>query len=411
MTKIAPYKRSAIVIFCLVVIIFLLTIFINKQKRETVIKNKEGKQYAGALTCAKCHKSIYDTHILTAHYLTSQPANEKYIKGSFEMGKNTFIFNGSVNVSMEKKDSSFYQVEYINGIRKMYRRLDIVTGSGKKGQSFLYWYRHHLFQLPITYFTSANQWSNSPGYPDKAVFNRPITSRCLECHTTYSLKTSDSDTEPEEFAQNQIVYGVDCEKCHGPGAKHASFQMQNPTVTIAKFITDPARFTRKQSLDLCALCHGGRLNKTKPSFEFKAGDALADYFSLDTASKDANNIDVHGNQFGLLAASTCFKRSEMTCTTCHNTHENESGKVALFSKRCMSCHNSEHGNACKMSSAIGSAITKNCIDCHMPEKPSKSIAVLLQGSKTPTSAIMRTHFIKIYPEETEKVLAFMKKVK
>jgi hypothetical protein len=51
------------------------------------------------------------------------------------------------------------------------------------------------------------------------------------------------------------------------------------------------------------------------------------------------------------------------------------------------------------------AIIQNCIDCHMPKEPSRSIVVFLQGADVPTSVLMRTHLIKIYPGETKKVLA------
>ena len=88
----------------------------------------------------------------------------------------------------------------------------------------------------------------------------------------------------------------------------------------------------------------------------------------------------------------------MTCTTCHNPHENERGNIALFSQRCMTCHNPEHHNTCKMTESIGSSIAQNCIDCHMPLKPSGSITELLPGDKTPTAALIRSHLIKIYPE-------------
>lgn len=409
MKGINTYRRSAITILIIVLIVFLLIKCIDKEsKKVVVVRDSEGKEFAGSAVCANCHKGIYDTHIATAHYLTSRPAVETYIRGSFEKGKNAFAFSETVKIAMEKRDENFYQVEYDNGLEVKNRRFDIVVGSGTKGQSYLNWRRHGLFQLPITYFTAADQWTNSPGYPGKVAYNRPITSRCLECHTTFVQKTSSPDIESEEFATNQIVYGVDCEKCHGPAAEHVKFQLQNPKEKKGKQIINPALFSRKQNLDMCALCHGGRLNKTKPSFQFKAGDALSDYFLVDTASKAAKNIDVHGNQYGLLAASKCFRKSEMTCITCHNTHENERGKTALFSQRCMTCHNNEHGNFCKMSTVIGSAISQNCIDCHMPKQSSKTIAVLLQGAKIPASAIIRTHFITIYPEETKKVLAFFK---
>ena len=48
------------------------------------------KAFAGSESCAGCHKDIYNSHIHTAHYLTTRPALQQYIKGSFETGKNEF---------------------------------------------------------------------------------------------------------------------------------------------------------------------------------------------------------------------------------------------------------------------------------------------------------------------------------
>ncbi len=301
------------------------------------------------------------------------------------------------------------QVEYENGVQKKARPFSITVGSGKRGQTYLYWFKNNLGQLPISYFTQTAEWSNSPGYGNKLVFNRPVTSRCLECHTTYVQKISAPDAEPEQFNHNTIIYGIDCQKCHGAAQQHVAFQTQNPTVTTAKYIITPKTFSRTQSLDMCSLCHGGRLTKIQPSFSFKPGDKLTDYFVVDTAAKNTNDIDVHGNQFGLLSASKCFKNSQMTCVTCHSPHENETGKLTAFSQKCLSCHNNENNNGthlpvCKMTGKLGVSINNNCIDCHMPEQPSKTIAMLLQGNDVPAQAMMRSHLIKIYPQESKKHL-------
>ncbi|MEI9957721.1 MAG: hypothetical protein WDM90_15790 [Ferruginibacter sp.] len=37
-----------------------------------------------------------------------------------------------------------------------------------------------------------------------------------------------------------------------------------------------------------------------------------------------------------------------------------------------------------------------------------AIAVMLQGNPYPTPALMHTHLIKTYPEETKKILAMIK---
>jgi len=409
------YRRCLITIGSIVLSVFLLTKCISDQKDGTinedeasVAPNTKRQQFAGSAACAGCHKSVYQTHLNTAHYLTSQPASGKYIKGNFDSGKNSFVFNDRVKLIMEKRNDSFYQVAYVNGAEKQSRRFDIVVGSGTKGQSYLNWIKGGLFQLPITYFAAAEQWSNSPGYPDKPVFNRPITSRCLECHSTYVQKISEPQKEREEFDHNQIIYGVDCEKCHGPAARHVEFQQKNPKDTTAQYIVNPQKLSRQQNLDLCALCHGGRLTKTKPSFSFEVGDKLTDYFVQDTAGYNAADIDVHGNQYGLLAKSKCFQMSQMTCSSCHNAHEKEKEKIALFSQRCLNCHSNDHEKVCKINAVVGSSINQNCIDCHMPKQPSRSIAVLLQRSKIPTAVLMRTHLIKKYPDETKKFIDNMK---
>jgi|SRR5450631_647390 len=360
-------------------------------------------QFAGSPVCASCHKDIYDTHIHTPHYLTTRPASAEYIKGNFEPGKNRFAYDSDIVVAMEKRDSGFYQVGYYKGREGIIKRFDIVVGSGSKGQTYITRFKNRMYQLPVSYFTAADRWANSPQYPTHPVlFNRPITSRCLECHTTFAHRISEPNHKPEDFDPN-IIYGVDCEKCHGPAARHVEFQRQNPKDTLAKYILNPAKFSRQQNLDLCGLCHGGKITNTRPSFEFVAGDKLSDYFQKDTSATDAGNIDVHGNQLGLLSSSKCFRMSQtMTCTTCHNPHENERGKIALFSQRCVTCHNQGHNSICKLTASIGPSISLNCIDCHMPRRPSKIITELLPGDTKPTAALIRSHLIAIYQDETTK---------
>jgi hypothetical protein len=70
----------------------------------------------------------------------------------------------------------------------------------------------------------------------------------------------------------------------------------------------------------------------------------------------------------------------------------------------MTCHNSQHGDICKMTGKIAN-IGSNCIDCHMPEQTSKSIVLQLQNKNIPTAQLLRTHFITVYPDATKKFLS------
>lgn len=390
--------------------VFILVKCIDRSNEAKIGKSPaDPEEYTNSEKCASCHKDIYDSHLKTAHHLTALPAIEKFIKGSFEKGKNTYRYSPSILLSMEKRDSGFYQVVYYKGEEKKAMRLDIVIGSGVMGQSFLTWRDNQLYQLPITYFTAADQWSNSPGFPpNKVLIDRPVTSRCLECHVSFARGTSGPALEPIEFDRNKIIYGVDCQKCHGPAARHVEYQIKHPQEKIGKYIINPARLSRLQQMDICTLCHGGNIQKTKPSFEYTAGKNLSDYFTIDTINDfivNPGNVDVHGNQVGLLKASKCFRVSkEMTCNTCHNTHENERDKKELFSQRCMGCHNITADNFKTPTHDLNVGIDKNCIDCHMPSQPSKSIAVFLQGEETPKASLLRSHFIGIYPDEIKKFI-------
>jgi hypothetical protein len=368
--------------------------------------------FAGSQTCAHCHKDIYSKHMLTEHHLSSMPASENNILGSFKEGLNVFYYSPVTKVQMEKRDSGLYQVKYEMGQETKAKRFDITVGSGRKGQSYLSWIRNSLIQMPISYFSPESTWSVSPGFsPNKVIFNRVVTSRCLECHSTYFQITKSEPQKPEEFDHNRIIYGIDCEKCHGPAAKHVEFQTKNPTEKQAKFIINTGKLARQLNLDMCILCHGGPLNKTKPSFSYMPGQLLSTSFEAYNAPTNPDNIDMHGNQFGLLSLSKCFQLSEMTCLSCHNVHENEKGKLELFSARCIKCHGDNHSRQCKLSSLIGPDIKKNCIDCHMPKQPSHAVAVFLQGASIPTAALMRNHQIRIYQSESDKVLQYMKSLK
>ena len=400
------YKnRSGIVMISFIIAVSLLVKCINKTGPETaVIRNAAGQEFAGSLSCASCHKEIYNDNIHTAHYHTSEKASEKNIRGSFSKEKNAVLYAGGVRVMMEKIDSSFYQTEYIHDEEKVRRRFDVVVGSGKKAQTYLYWTRDRLMQLPVFYFTERDQWANSPGYPGRVIFNRPVTSRCLECHTTYARKTSSPDIQPEQFSGSEIIYGVDCERCHGPAAKHVQYEQQHPDDKTGSFIIKPRLFSRQQTLDMCAMCHAGSLNQIKPGFSFQAGEKLNDYFTYNTIAISADSLDVHGNQYGMLSVSKCFLSSELTCNNCHNPHKNESGQLSLFSQRCMTCHSRDHGSFCTVKNLPDSVLTRNCIDCHMPVRESSTIVFLEENTGKHIAASMRSHLIRVYPDEAKEKL-------
>ncbi len=407
------YKRGSIVCFIIMLSVFLFTQCINNQNKKQQDNNNitpakkinpiSFDQFTGSQVCAGCHKEITDNFLQTTHFLTSQRASLNTIKGSFIKGKNNFRYDVDKVVALEKHRDSLYQVYYHNNKEIVRRRFDIVVGSGKNGQTYLSWIGNHIIELPVSYFTQVHQWANSPGYPlSPIIFNRPVTVRCLECHSTYAEAINYNPDVPPVFDSTKLILSVGCEKCHGPAAKHVAYEMKHPNDSIGMFIVNPKRLSKQLSLDVCALCHSGRLQETKPPFHFTAGDSLSDFFEISDAAKKAGIMDVHGNQLGVLSASKCFQLSKtMTCITCHNPHKSETGNTVVFSQRCINCHT---GNHTSVEGVTNNELINNCIDCHMPLQESTSISFLLQKKEKPVNAIMRTHYITVYADATKKFI-------
>lgn len=397
-------KKIWITLSLIVMAVIFFTECQVSPEREKPVLNNQGEAFAGTEKCLTCHREITENFYHTAHNTTSGRASETTVKGSFEEGTNFFPYNYAT-VVMEKRDNGLYQVLYDHNKQKLAQRIDLVIGSGTRGQTFGTWVGNKIFQLPVSYLTSADAWCNSPGYPSfEPVFSRKMTDRCLGCHGTY-FKDMTKDGHPGEIDRDQIIYGVQCERCHGPGEKHVEFQQNNPGVTKGQFIINPAGFTRQQKLDLCAHCHNNKAKSLKSTFDFLPGDTLIHEVVSGTGvmNVDSQNIDVHGNQYDLLLASKCFKMTtSLNCGSCHNTHQQERGNLTLFSQRCMNCHTEARGNFCKMTDLPVSVLKTDCIDCHMPTKQSKTLTLALGGKEKNTPALLRSHLIAVYETESKK---------
>ena len=78
----------------------------------------------------------------------------------------------------------------------------------------------------------------------------------------------------------------------------------------------------------------------------------------------------------------------------------------------MTCHNAPAHNTCTIRPVAGLVLSDNCIDCHMPALASRKIALqgsgssaaLLSGAAKASPALVRTHRIAIYPENTRQFL-------
>lgn len=354
--------------------------------------------------CGECHAEIHESILKTAHFRTAEEATKDTVLGSFAPGKNELKTRdpnlrfkmvadrrGLFQRLSVRRDSQHYTLEV---------RMDISTGSGNHGQSYLYWHGDELYELPVSYFSERNRWVNSPGlYADgTADFARAIGDRCLDCHATFFAVAPNTFNR---YDRTNYILGVTCVRCHGPGWAHVQYHRHHPDDSQARYIVHPAQLSLQRANEVCAQCHSGAGQLHQPAFTYHPGEPLEKYIRLDFSDADSENDDPHAaNQLARLMKSRCFKESDnLTCFKCHDPHTNERGDMALFARRCAQCH--ETGD-CRLSAELGSELDTRCIVCHMPSRrDAQGVMETPEGDLLP---LLRDHYIEAKPAATQQIV-------
>jgi len=357
--------------------------------------------YIGSNSCFTCHEKIYESYAKTTHYKTSEWMKNSAFKDELYKS-DSVVYNDNLYVKVHEKNGGIYQSAYSNGLLAATHRLDMVIGSGKKGQTFLFTNDTKFYQLPLSWAIGAHRWINSPGYPsDKVMFNRMVYVKCFECHATYAEEKL-NDTGEALFDTSQMVLSISCETCHGPGKQHVHYHQENKADQKGKYIINTQVLSRQQKLDACASCHSGLRENIKTAFSFLPGNKLDDFFKPAYHKDSTAQLDVHGNQYALLTASKCFKQSMvLNCSSCHNVHQQETDSKQLFAQRCMNCHNDNSHNLCTEKHTDKLTMINNCIDCHMPMQGSGQINFNSANKRETKYQLIRTHLIGIYKDKVK----------
>ncbi|MGH9159399.1 MAG: multiheme c-type cytochrome [Vicinamibacteraceae bacterium] len=365
----------------LVAIAWIVALVLRGDPPGAMSNIRRAERLAPAIAgCRSCHRALVDRYATTAHFRTSAEASTETILGPSPSTMATHV--PTTRFEVEERGTDIYQsaVWVEDGKqRRRTERIELVLGSGRRGQSYLYREGDQIYQLPLSYFRAIDGWANSPGYKDGEVsYGRRIPPRCLECHATRFTVVAD----PPEFGYaGGHELGIACGVCHGDGS-HES-------------LVNPAELPRTRQIDLCALCHSGAgRNLKRPPFTFEPGDRLDAHLGPAPLAADAVP-DVHGNQVALLGASRCFLASDdLTCSTCHDVHEPQRN-VRELSSRCAGCHEpSIHADRAMEPPPGLPAVGATCVDCHMPLQPSGLIRLAAGGRTLAPS--YRTHRIGIY---------------
>src|SRR5256885_7709207 len=100
----------------------------------------------------------------------------------------------------------------------------------------------------------------NPGYDrrDHEGFRRKISYDCMFCHNGYPKIPAGHDVPfAEPVYVDPLPEGIDCQRCHGPGRKHAELAKTAGVRAeqVRGAIVNPARLSADRREEVCMQCH------------------------------------------------------------------------------------------------------------------------------------------------------------
>jgi predicted CXXCH cytochrome family protein len=373
-----------------------MTCFTNGQT-QSASPAREEAGYVSPQTCAGCHRSVWETYRRTGmarSLYRPSPANtvEDY------SGKNTFYHQPSDSYfSMIQRDGKYYQRRYQmdfagKQVNVMEKQIDFIMGSGNHARTYLNrTARNTLMELPLGWYAEkGGYWAMNPGYdrPDHDGFRRPITYDCMFCHNGYpQIPAGHEQPFAEPVYTGSLPEGIDCQRCHGPGRKHAQLAGTSGAARadIRNSIVNPARLSAQRQMEVCMVCHLETTSFPLPNaiqryergpFSYKPGESMGAFIlNFDHAAGTGRDDKFElVNAAYRLRRSACFLKSngKLLCTTCHNPHDAPRGEEAArhYDSVCRQCHAAAFQKQVASGQHTRAA---DCIGCHMPKRRTEDV--------------------------------------
>ncbi|MDH3451217.1 MAG: DmsE family decaheme c-type cytochrome [Gammaproteobacteria bacterium] len=225
---------------------------------------------------------------------------------------------------------------------------------------------------------------------------------CLVCHTEawpYPIFPIFKTKHANRADKRTPFAGLQCEACHGPGAKHAGSGDKTAISSLKSNSPVPPAERNK----VCLGCHSGNA---------RTGWIASTHESNNLACTDCHRI--HAERDPVLAKSTqvdvCYKchkkqradfhkpsahpvrSGQMTCNECHSPHG--SSAVAMLVKptvnqTCYTCHAEKRGPFLWEHAPVA----ENCTLCHSPHGSARPSLL----TKTPPLLCQQCHTVAGHP--------------
>ena len=348
--------------------------------------------YVGDAVCADCHQQQFDDYRLhpmgrSLFAVSDFPAVEQY-----EHTSNPFAV-GPLRFQVIRRGKELIHKEWCadargNVVAEKETAIAYVVGSGTQARSYLSHSDGFMFQSPITWYASPPHWGLSPSFEHTQFhFSRRIDSRCLYCHSDQPRPNEQSIGQYRQPPFAQMAIG--CERCHGPGALHAS----NPPKALTPGqpdinIVNPKYLQPALRDNICEQCHlqGETIvvRRGRSQLDYRPGLPLHEFMSVFVRAPDITDESKIVSHFEQMYLSACQQKSggHFSCTSCHDPHRMppKAEMAVFYRQRCLNCHDAAARKspvtapACSLPLAQRTAnnINDNCITCHMPRNNSSN---------------------------------------
>ncbi len=360
--------------------------------------------YVGAAACAECHQTRVHEFEKTRHFLAAIKPTPRVMPTGFLPGKGRFSSDEpSLYFENVRQDETYVQIAVRKESQEESRAVAPIAfvygGAGKFDEIYFTWHEDRLFELPIAWLHPFNRWGAAPfdrGAPGDC--SRPTQPRCLECHFTWfeHIHGTENRYKPDSF-----LFGVTCERCHGPGKDHVDHHKSNPGIKTPHAISHPGTFHRDRQIDVCIQCHNNAPKGRGHAMRFRPGETAERYFRTNLSTTP--ETDHVGNQIRYMRESKCYQNSDtLTCVSCHNPHRVE-GEANSGSVRntCLKCHQS---SACKDQKNLPPEVQQKCHACHMPGKFKIQVTFDTEDERHVPPVRVAEHRIGVYPAARQEVL-------
>ncbi len=402
-------------LFAVAVIAVLIFYFSHRNEPKAPVT----QAYADPKSCIRCHSPEAAGYATTGMAHAFYEPQAKDTVDSPAKAREFFHAASGTYFSMTEHEGKYFQRRWQEGfdgkpdnVEEL--QIDYIMGSGNHVRTYLHREEDGtLIELPLAWYSEmGGHWGMNPGYDNPhPMTRRPIAYECMFCHNAYPEipATGHRDLAANPVYTGSLPEGIDCQRCHGPGAAHVkAAESAGTSVTeIRSSILNPVRLTKARQMEVCEQCHLETTSRSLPDrirhydqqpFGYIATQSLADfnsYFTRDPEKGRADNFEIVNSPYRL-RQSQCYLKSEgaLTCEMCHNPHDLHKGpeSVAYYAAICMKCH---AANLPAEIAAQRHPASNNCVSCHMPKRRTEDVV----------HAVMTDHLIQRRAPPASELLA------